>query len=128
MAQAYQQLEVDDATAEAQTIVTHRGAFKCRRLQFGVCVAPGIFQSLMERLLHGLPGVIPYFDDIFVSAMSEAELVNRLRIVLSRFRQKGLKLKLHKCKLGVRQVEFLGFLVDANGLHPSPSKSRSTDS
>lgn len=29
MAQAYQHLEVDNATAEAQTIVTHRGAFRC---------------------------------------------------------------------------------------------------
>ncbi|XP_029141795.1 uncharacterized protein K02A2.6-like [Protobothrops mucrosquamatus] len=28
LAQAYQQLPVDDATAEAQTIVTHQGAFK----------------------------------------------------------------------------------------------------
>ncbi|XP_032081537.1 uncharacterized protein K02A2.6-like, partial [Thamnophis elegans] len=51
---------------QAQTIVTHRGAFRCRRLQFGVSVAPGIFQSLMERLLHGLPGVVPYFDDVLV--------------------------------------------------------------
>ncbi|XP_026581555.1 uncharacterized protein LOC113454394, partial [Pseudonaja textilis] len=35
LAQAYQQLPVDAETAEAQTIVTHRGAFRCNRLQFG---------------------------------------------------------------------------------------------
>lgn len=67
--QAYQQLPVDDDTAAAQTIVTHRGAFKCRRLQFGVSMAPGLFQS-MEQVLHGLPGVIPYFDDVLISATS----------------------------------------------------------
>lgn len=59
MAQTYQQLEVDDAFAKVQMIVTQCSAFRCR-LQFGVCVAPGIFQCLMERLLYGLPGVIPY--------------------------------------------------------------------
>ncbi|XP_060550102.1 uncharacterized protein K02A2.6-like, partial [Pantherophis guttatus] len=64
LAQAYQQLPVDEKTAEAQTIVTHRGAFKCNRLQFGVSAAPGIFQSMMERLLQGVPGVVPYFDDV----------------------------------------------------------------
>ncbi|XP_032078818.1 uncharacterized protein K02A2.6-like [Thamnophis elegans] len=83
MAQAYQQLPVDDDAAAAQTIVTHRGAFRCRRLQFGVSVAPGIFQSLMERLLHGLPGVVPYFDDVLIAASSRSELIEVLRKVLS---------------------------------------------
>ncbi|XP_026569428.1 uncharacterized protein K02A2.6-like, partial [Pseudonaja textilis] len=59
--------------AELQTIVTHRGAFKCKRLQFGVSVAPGIFQSLMERILQGLPGVVPYFDDILVQELSRLQ-------------------------------------------------------
>lgn len=43
LVQMYQQLPVDDTTTYAQTIVTHRGAFQCHRLQFGVSVAPGIF-------------------------------------------------------------------------------------
>ncbi|XP_060537701.1 uncharacterized protein K02A2.6-like, partial [Pantherophis guttatus] len=71
LAQAYQQLPVDEKTAEAQTIVTHRGAFKCNRLQFGVSAAPGIFQSMMERLLQGVPGVVPYFDDVLISGDSQ---------------------------------------------------------
>lgn len=75
LAQAYQQLPVDDATAEAQTIVTHRGAFRCHRLQFGVSVAPDIFQSLTERLLQSIPGVVPYFDSISVSSVSNQQLL-----------------------------------------------------
>ncbi|XP_033014646.1 uncharacterized protein K02A2.6-like, partial [Lacerta agilis] len=124
LAQAYQQLPVDDATAEAQTIVTHRGAFRCRRLQFGVSVAPGIFQSLMERLLQGLPGVVPYFDDVLVSADSNQQLFERLRAVLTRFQEAGLKVKKEKCLIAVPQVEFLGYLINASGLHPTTSKIR----
>lgn len=56
LAQAYEQLPVDEATAEAQTIVTHRGAFRVKRLQFGVSVALGIFQNLMDSLLKGRRG------------------------------------------------------------------------
>lgn len=122
MAQAYQQLPVDDAMAAAQTIVTHWDAFKCHSLQFGVSVAPGLFQSLMERLLHGIPGVIPYFDDVLISASSKSTFINRIRQVLTRFKQKGLKLKKAKCKFGVPQVEFLRFLIDAKGIHPTLSK------
>ncbi|XP_013912337.1 PREDICTED: vasoactive intestinal polypeptide receptor 2 [Thamnophis sirtalis] len=72
MAQAYQQLLVDEEATAAQTIITHQGAFRCRCLQFSVSVAPRIFQSLMEHLLHGLPGVVPYFDDILIADYSRS--------------------------------------------------------
>ncbi|XP_013918131.1 PREDICTED: uncharacterized protein K02A2.6-like [Thamnophis sirtalis] len=85
LAQAYQQLLVDEASATAQTIVTYRGAFKCRRLQFGVSEAPSIFQGLMERVLHGIPGVVPYFDNVMIAAPDQSGLVKTLRAVLSRF-------------------------------------------
>lgn len=93
LAQAYQHLPVDKETAEAQIIVTHRGAFKCHRLQFSISVAPGIFQCLMECLLQGIPGVIPYFDDVLVSSNNYEELMGRLRVVLRKFQTNGLKLR-----------------------------------
>ncbi|XP_026527647.1 uncharacterized protein K02A2.6-like [Notechis scutatus] len=115
MSQAYQQFPVDDTATELQTIVTHRDAFKCRHLQFGVSVAPGIFQSLMERLLQGLPGVVPYFDDILISAIDKPQLLQGVRAVLDCFRQHGLKLKKDKCTIATKQVEFLGYRIDASG-------------
>ncbi|XP_015269353.1 PREDICTED: uncharacterized protein K02A2.6-like [Gekko japonicus] len=122
LAQAYQQLLVDDKTAEAQTIVTHRGAFRVRRLQFGINVAPGIFQGLMEGLLRGLKGVIPYFDDVLIAGADDKELLERVRAVLERFKNAGLRLKKSKCAIGVPSVEFLGFQIDEHGVHPTKSK------
>ncbi|XP_015275073.1 PREDICTED: uncharacterized protein K02A2.6-like, partial [Gekko japonicus] len=124
LAQAYQQLPVDAATAEAQTIATHRGAFKVHRLQFGVSVAPGIFQSFMDSLLKGIPGVQPFLDDVLIAAPDAASFATRLRTVLQRFDQAGLKVKREKCLLGVPKVEFLGFAVDAQGIHPTAEKTR----
>ncbi|XP_032078769.1 uncharacterized protein K02A2.6-like [Thamnophis elegans] len=124
LAQAYQQLVVDDEAAEAQTIITHRGAFRCRRLQFGVSITPGLFQSLMERLLQGLRGVVPYFDDVLVSATSLEELMARLQAVLQKFQQVGLKVKRDKCQVAVSQIEFLGFLIDGSGIHPTAAKTK----
>ncbi|XP_060126817.1 uncharacterized protein K02A2.6-like [Zootoca vivipara] len=124
LAQAYQQLPVDEATAEAQTIVTHRGAFRVKRLQFGVSVAPGIFQNLMDSLLKGIPGVTPFFDDVLIAGPTPEEFEDRLRSVLHRFQTAGLKVKREKCLLGVPQVDFLGFKVDAEGVHPTGDKVR----
>lgn len=103
--------------AEAQTIVTHLGAFKCQRLQFGISIAPGIFQGIMERLLQGVQGVIPYFDNVLLSATSITDLKHKLRAVLNRFRMARLKLKRQKCRIGVPRLEFLGYLI-----HPASSK------
>lgn len=38
------------------------------------------------------------------------------------FRESGLKLKKHKCVIGIPQIEFLAYLVDAKEIHPTPSK------
>ncbi|XP_026562549.1 uncharacterized protein K02A2.6-like [Pseudonaja textilis] len=124
LAQAYQQLPVDAETAEAQTIVTHRGAFRCNRLQFGVSVAPGVFQSLMERLLQGIKGVVPYFDDVLIAAADREQLEIRLRAVLNKFKNAGLKVKRDKCQLHTKRVEFLGYLLDRHGIHPTGKKLR----
>nr|XP_042901662.1 uncharacterized protein K02A2.6-like [Parasteatoda tepidariorum] len=122
LAQAYLQLPVDDASAEAQTIITHKGAYKVKRLQFGINVAPGIFQNLIEDLFRNLEGVVPYFDDVLVRRSSEEELAARLEQVLDRLRKAGLKANGSKCLFGVTEVDFLGYRIDAKGIHPSKSK------
>nr|XP_034982155.1 uncharacterized protein K02A2.6-like [Zootoca vivipara] len=124
LAQAYQQLPVSEHSAEAQTIVTHKGAFSVKRLQFGVSVAPGIFQGLMERLLRGLPGVLPYFDDVLIAGKNAQDLLERVRAVLIRLQDAGLKLKKEKCVFGVPKVDFLGYEIDAAGIHPTAAKTR----
>lgn len=36
----------------------------------------------------------------------------------------GLKVKKEKCKIAVTQVEFLGYLIDASGLHATKAKTQ----
>ncbi|GBM29413.1 Uncharacterized protein K02A2.6 [Araneus ventricosus] len=86
LAQAYLQLRVDDASAEAQTIVTHRGAFK---------VNP-----------------------------TEEQLCNHLRLVLERLSESGIRANKNKCIFKTKAVEYLGFVMNASGIHPSDSKVR----
>ncbi|XP_046868462.1 uncharacterized protein LOC124460906 [Drosophila willistoni] len=104
LAQAYQQLVVDEQSALMQTI------------------SPGIFQSCIERIVQNVSGVLPYFDDIIVMGKSEQELAVRLNEVLSRFDKAGLRLRRDKCQFGVPSVEFLGFKIDALGIRPCASK------
>lgn len=78
----------------------------------------------MERFLHGIPGTVPYFDDVLISASSRHELLTCVRAVLSKFQQVGLWVKKEKCSIAVPQVKFLGFLVNSSGIHPTSSKTK----
>uniref|UniRef100_A0A5S6R676 RNA-directed DNA polymerase n=1 Tax=Trichuris muris TaxID=70415 RepID=A0A5S6R676_TRIMR len=68
LSEAYQQLTLNEESAEVLMLNTPKGLRRMKRLPFGVDVAPGIFQRLMETLLQGIPGVKPYLDDILITA------------------------------------------------------------
>lgn len=122
MAQAYLQLAVDHTAAEAQTIITHKGAFLCKRLQFGVSVAPQIFQRFIDTRLSGIQGILPYYDDILIVGVSDTDLEQKVRAVLSRFREDGLHLRKDKCVFKADKITFLGFEISAEGIKPTKDK------
>lgn len=85
-------------------------------------MTPRIFQGLMERLLKGILGIIPYFDDVLVVGRSSTELVGHLQEVLHHLQGSGLKVKEKNFQFGVPQIMFLGFLIDTDAIHPTACK------
>jgi len=65
-----------------------------------------------------------YLDDIIIYARTPQELLQRLRQVLDRLREVGLKVKPSKCAL-FQQVQFLGNQVSWHGIEPLPDKIQS---
>lgn len=122
--QAYQQLVVDNKTADLLTMSTHRGLFRVTRLQFGVAVAVAIFQRYMEELLQGIEGVQVYLDDILVGGKNEEQHNARLEAVLQRIQNDGVRLNQEKCAFGMDEVEFLGYKVSRAGIQPTDDKVR----
>ena len=76
----------------------------------------------METLLSNIPGVVVYLDDILVSGKDADIYLRNLDQVMERLERAGLTLKQSKCTYGVSSVEYLGHVIDKDGLHPSPSK------
>ncbi|PZC83468.1 hypothetical protein B5X24_HaOG207451 [Helicoverpa armigera] len=46
----------------------------------------------------------------------------RLREVLNKLQQMGLRLNVRKCVFAANSITFLGHMIDAEGLHPAPAK------
>ncbi len=70
--------------------------------------------------------VLIYLDYVIVVSATYQEHISRLREVLMRFREHGLKLKPRKCHLFQRQVEFLGHTVNREGVHTNPKNSQAS--
>ena len=79
LADAYQQMEIDEDSKNLLTINTHKGQFQFCRLPFGVKSAPAIFQQTMDTMLTGLPGISAYIDDLIITGITPALLTPLLR-------------------------------------------------
>ena len=63
-----------------------------------------------------------YIDDILVAGKTPQDDLNNLTAVLRRLQDAGLRLKKEKCSFCVPEVEYLGHIITAEGLKPSPRK------
>ena len=93
-------------------------------MPFGIQTAPSIFQKTMDMILSGIPGVCCFFNDILIVGSTDAEHDARVRQVLQRLKQRGVRLKKDKCEFGQSEVTYLGHRVDHEGLKPTEDKVR----
>ncbi|CAH8669354.1 unnamed protein product [Schistosoma bovis] len=91
LADAYLQVEVDEASRELLTINTHRGLFQYNHLPFGVKTTPSISQQLMDTIVSGISGVAAYLDDILIVATTLEQLRERTTLVLQRISDNGFR-------------------------------------
>ena len=74
LSEAYLKIPVEEKYAELLTINTHRGLFKMNRLQYGIKVAPSIFQKIMDTMLVDLDFATAYLDDILIKSKNREDL------------------------------------------------------
>ncbi|XP_052327850.1 uncharacterized protein K02A2.6-like [Oncorhynchus keta] len=76
----------------------------------------------MDQILDGIDHVVCFMDDILVSAPTIGEHLVVLDKVMSRLEKYGVRMKRSKCEFLQDSVEYLGYKIDAQGLHPTNSK------
>ena len=93
LAQAYQQLVLDESSRKFTTITTHQGLYQYTRLPFGIASTPAIFQKTMDQIHQGIPHVTCYIDDILITGANEQEHLHNLEEVFRRLDQHNLRIK-----------------------------------
>ncbi|GJU41559.1 putative reverse transcriptase domain-containing protein [Tanacetum coccineum] len=120
----YHQLRVrnDDIPKSAFRIRYEHYEFQV--MPFGLTNAPAIFIDLMNRVCKPYLDkfVTVFIDDILIYSRNKEEHVNHLKIILELLKKEKLYAKFSKCDFWIIIVQFLGHLIDSQGLHVDPAK------
>ena len=113
-------------TKNKTTFTCHMGTYRWRRMPMGAKNSAQTFSRLIDTVLRGLDFAFGYIDDIAcIGGGNLDEHLARVRIVLERFRQADVRLKLAKCNIAAQQLLYLGMLIDRKGMRPNPEKVNS---
>ena len=119
----YYHIVLSDKSSDMCTIVTEFGKYRYKRLPMGVACSPDIFQAKIYELLGDIQGVKAYIDDILVIKRgSFDEHLQQLEEVFGRCQKAGLKMNAEKCRFGLNEIDYLGYIVTPNGIKPNPKK------
>ena len=85
---------------------------------------PQLFMDLMNRVFKKYLDkfVIVFIDDILIYSKDEADHENHLRIVLETLRKEKLYAKFSKCEFWIKEVKFLGHVINRHGVKVDPAK------
>lgn len=115
-----------EADRDKTALICRGGQYRFARMPMGLCNSGASYQRMMDVVLSGLAFdvCLAYTDDIIVYSRSLDEHIERLKAVLRRVRNAGLKIKPSKSVLVQRSVGFLGHVVSAEGMRAHPNKTR----
>ncbi|XP_035834062.1 uncharacterized protein LOC110881072 [Helianthus annuus] len=93
-------------------------------MSFGLTNAPAAFMDLMNRVCRPMldKSVIVFIDNILVYSRSKTEHMRHLREVLEVLRKEKLYAKFSKCAFWLHEVQFLGHVINSEGVLVDPSK------
>lgn len=119
---AFWQIPLDRKSSKLCTIATPFGRYSFKRLPYGLNSASEVFGKAIYDALCGLEGVVNYLDDILVFGRNMEEHNGRLKKVLERLRDNGIKLSKNKLQLAVKKAKYLGHVLTDEGIQIEDKK------
>ncbi|KAJ9547046.1 hypothetical protein OSB04_019589 [Centaurea solstitialis] len=120
----YHQMRVREEDIAKTAFRTRYGHYEFLVMPFGLTNAPAVFMDLMNRVCRPYLDkfVIVFIDDILIYSRSKEDHEHHLRLILELLKAEQLYAKFSKCEFWIREVHFLGHVVNRDGIHVDPAK------
>ncbi|GJR02651.1 putative reverse transcriptase domain-containing protein [Tanacetum coccineum] len=123
----YHQLRVREEDIPKTIFRTHYGHYEFQVMPFGLTNAPAVFMDLMNRVCKPYLDkfMIVFIDDILIYSKSKQEHEEHLNLILDLLKKEELDAKISKCEFWIPKVQFLGHMIDSQGIYVDPAKIES---
>ncbi|GJR38349.1 putative reverse transcriptase domain-containing protein [Tanacetum coccineum] len=123
----YHQLRVREEDIPKTAFRTRYGHYEFQVMSFGLTNAPAVFMDLMNRVCKPYLDkfVIVFINDILIYSKSKKEHAKHLTLILELLKKEQLYAKFSKYEFWIPKVQFLGHVIDSQGIHMDPVKIES---
>ncbi|GJU73045.1 putative reverse transcriptase domain-containing protein [Tanacetum coccineum] len=123
----YHQLRVRDEDIPKTVFRTRYGHYEFQVMPFGLTNAPTLFMDLMNQVCRPYLDkfMIVFIDDILIYSKTKEEHGEHLKLILVLLKKEELYAKFSKCEFWLPKVQFLGHVIDSEGIHVDPAKIES---
>ncbi|GJW63067.1 putative reverse transcriptase domain-containing protein [Tanacetum coccineum] len=123
----YHQLRVREEDIPKTAFRTRYGHYEFQVMPFGLTNAPAVFMDLMNRVCKPYLDkfMIVFIDDILIYSKNKEEHEEYLKQILELLKKEELYAKFSKCEFWIPKVQFLGHVIDSEGIHVDPAKIKS---
>ncbi|KAI3810829.1 hypothetical protein L1987_20451 [Smallanthus sonchifolius] len=120
----YHQLRIQEEDVPKTAFRTRYGHYEFLVMPFGLTNAPAVFMDLMNRVCKPYLDkfVIVFIDDILIYSRTKEDHEHHLKLILELLRNEKLYAKFSKCEFWIREVHFLGHVINKEGIHVDPLK------
>ncbi|GKB25348.1 putative reverse transcriptase domain-containing protein [Tanacetum coccineum] len=120
----YHQLRVREEDFLKTTFMTRYGHYEFQVMPFGLTNAPVVFMDLTNQVCNPYLDkfVIVFIHDILIYSKSKQDHEEHLKLILEFLKKEELYAKFSKCEFWIPQVQFLGHVIDSQGIHVDPAK------
>ncbi|GJU13078.1 putative reverse transcriptase domain-containing protein [Tanacetum coccineum] len=123
-ANGYHQLRVHEEDIPKTTFRTRYGHYEFQVMPFGLTNASAVFMDLINQVCKPYLDkfMIVFIDDILIYSKSKKEHEEHLKAILELLKKEELYAKFSKCEFWLPKVQFLGHVIDSQGIHVDPAK------
>ena len=112
----YNNIRIKEGNEWKAAFTTHIGAYEPTVMYFGLTNSSATFQIIMNNLFHNMinqGNTVIFIDDIIVATETEEgydEIVEK--VLKKQLEENNLFIKPEKCRWKVKEVEFLGVVIE----------------